>query len=155
MQPRDVVNGRFEIDRLAGHGGMGSVYRAVDRQTGAPVAVKVILGRGQELAERFGREAAVLAELQHPGIVRFVASGTTPAGEAYLVMEWIEGESLGDRLARGPHVPLGAPVGGDQRGGAGLSDLRADARLNLYLLDEAGTLRAFRLGTQLSVVAGA
>jgi serine/threonine-protein kinase len=101
MEPRDVVNGRFEIDRVAGRGGMGTVFRATDRQTGAAVAVKVILGRGPELAERFTREAAVLADLQHPGIVRFVASGSTPAGEAYLVMEWMEGESLSERLSRG------------------------------------------------------
>src|SRR5690348_4745047 len=102
MQPRDVVNGRFEIDRRAGHGGMGTVFRAKDRQTGATVAVKVILGHGPELAERFMREAAVLAELRHPGIVRFVASGETPDGEPYLVMEWLDGEGLDDRLARGP-----------------------------------------------------
>jgi serine/threonine protein kinase len=42
MKPQDLVNGRFEIDRLAGRGGMGSVLRATDRTTGGPVAVKVI-----------------------------------------------------------------------------------------------------------------
>jgi serine/threonine protein kinase len=101
MQPRDVVNGRFEIDRVAGAGGMGTVFLARDRQTGGPVAIKVILGHSRDLVERFVREATVLAELRHPGIVGFVASGATPDGEAYLVMDWLEGESLKDRLARG------------------------------------------------------
>src|SRR5580658_5759950 len=102
MGQRDVYNGRFEIERLAGAGGMGTVYRAIDRQTGGPVALKVInAGQSPEVAERFQRETALLAELRHPGIVRFVASGVTPDGQAYLVMEWLEGESLVGRLARG------------------------------------------------------
>ena len=102
MREREIINGRFEIERHAGAGGMGTVYRAIDRQTGAPVALKVLnAGHSPELAERFQREAALLAELRHPGIVRFVASGATPDGQAYLVMEWLEGEGLADRLARG------------------------------------------------------
>ena len=101
MQPHDLVNGRFEINRIAGSGGMGTVFHARDRRSGAPVAIKVILGNSRDLLERFVREGAVLAELRHPGIVGFVASGTTPEGEAYLVMDWLEGESLHDRLARG------------------------------------------------------
>ncbi len=102
MRERQIVNGRFEIKRRAGSGGMGTVFRAMDRQTGMPVAFKVInAGHSPELAERFQREAALLAELHHPGIVRFVASGATPDGQAYLVMDWLEGEGLADRLARG------------------------------------------------------
>jgi serine/threonine protein kinase len=102
MKARDVLHGRFEIERLAGHGGMGTVFRALDRQTGRPVAVKVILGGGAELVERFGREVDVLAGLSHPGIVRFVASGITEDEEPYLAMEWLEGEGLDERLSRGP-----------------------------------------------------
>src|SRR5262249_14650889 len=49
---------------------------------------------------RFAREASVLAELSHPGIVRYVAHGVTPAEELYLVMEWLEGEDLLSRLLR-------------------------------------------------------
>jgi serine/threonine-protein kinase len=101
VQPRDVVEGRFEIDRLAGAGGMGEVYRAVDRQTGAPVALKILHARNAESIERFAREAQLLAELSHPGIVRFIHSGTTRTGEGFLVMEWLDGEGLGDRLSRG------------------------------------------------------
>lgn len=56
---------------------------------------------GERDAARFAREAAVLAELSHPGIVRYVAHGLTPAHEHYIVMEWLDGETLHDRLRRG------------------------------------------------------
>jgi serine/threonine-protein kinase len=102
MQPGEIVAGRFEIDSLAGSGGMGAVYKARDRQTGLWVALKVLHGHGASHAERFAREAQLLSELRHPGIVRFVGSGATASGEGFIVMEWLEGESLSERLKRGP-----------------------------------------------------
>ncbi len=101
MRPGDVVVDRFEIERLAGMGGMGRVYRARDRLTGAPVALKVMIDAQSREAVRFAREALVLAELRHPGIVRYVTHGTSPAGEPFLAMEWIDGEDLAQLLARG------------------------------------------------------
>jgi tetratricopeptide (TPR) repeat protein len=96
----DVLADRFELGRLAGSGGMGDVYQGVDRRSGAQVAVKVLIeGRGGG-ETRFEREAQLLAELHHPGLVRYVADGTTPQGKPYLVMEWLEGEDLSRRLAR-------------------------------------------------------
>jgi serine/threonine protein kinase len=99
--PPVVIAGRFEIDRLAGSGGMGAVYRAWDRETGAVVALKVISAGGSGGAERFSREAQLLSSLDHAGIVRFVAQGATERGEPYLAMEWLEGKSLQERLAGG------------------------------------------------------
>ena len=93
---------RFELQRQIGAGGMATIYRALDRQTGDVVALKILHGRGSEHAERFGQEAELLAELSHPAVVRYVAHGSTPLGEHYLAMEWLEGETLDDRLARGP-----------------------------------------------------
>src|SRR5687767_10492004 len=93
-----VVAGRFEVIGLAGSGGMGSIYRAIDRETGDPVAIKVL--RDARGADRFGLEARVLAELSHPGIVRYVAHGQLPTGELFLVMEWLDGQDLGARLAQ-------------------------------------------------------
>jgi eukaryotic-like serine/threonine-protein kinase len=104
-EPGEVLVDRFEIERFAGSGGMGSVYRALDRVTGKPVAVKLVTGSDGE-NERFTREARVLAELADPAIVRYVAHGTTPAGQPFLAMEWLEGEDLAKRLAR-----TGLPVG--------------------------------------------
>jgi eukaryotic-like serine/threonine-protein kinase len=100
VDPGDVVADRFEVERLAGAGGMGAVYRAYDRHTGQPVAIKVLrLDRGSK-DERFAREARLLAELSHPRIVRYIAHGETRAGQPYLVMEWLEGEDLAQRLVR-------------------------------------------------------
>ena len=102
MRPGDVVAARFELTRLAATGGMGSVFRARDLLTGEDVALKTIRGCGDEQqAERFEREAALLAQLEHPAIVRYVAHGRCE-GQHYLVMEWLEGESLSARLWRGP-----------------------------------------------------
>jgi eukaryotic-like serine/threonine-protein kinase len=80
VQPGDVIAERFEVEALSGEGGMGALYRALDRQTGATVAMKCLLGAAQSPA-RFVREARALAELRHPAIVRYVAHGSTPAGE--------------------------------------------------------------------------
>ncbi|HEV8323183.1 MAG TPA: protein kinase, partial [Myxococcota bacterium] len=105
MGPGDVVVERFEIERLAGSGGMGSVWRAHDRLTGAPVALKVLHARGAQEVDRLGREARVLAGLSHPGIVAYVAHGRTAEGDLYLAMEWLEGEDLGERLVRAGLTP--------------------------------------------------
>jgi eukaryotic-like serine/threonine-protein kinase len=100
LELEHVFADRFVLERLAGTGGMGRVYRAIDRLTGMPVALKVLLD--PQGSERFNREARLLAELEHPGIVRHVAHGQSPDGEIYLAMEWIEGETLSARLKRTP-----------------------------------------------------
>src|SRR5437762_9810140 len=100
MQPGEVLAGRFELERLAGSGGMGEVYRARDLAFGSVVAFKVLLAGRPTDHHRFVREAEVLAELSHPGIVRYVAHGLLPSERPYLVMEWLEGESLAERLTR-------------------------------------------------------
>jgi tetratricopeptide (TPR) repeat protein len=101
MRSGDVVANRFEIEAIGGTGGMGIVYRARDLAAGGVVALKTLAGVGERDAARFAREAAVLAELSHPGIVRYVAHGFTAQHEHYIAMEWLEGETLHDRLQRG------------------------------------------------------
>ncbi|HET7718875.1 MAG TPA: protein kinase, partial [Acidimicrobiales bacterium] len=86
----------------SGTGGMGTVYRAADLLTGQDVALKVLHGKQGASTERFNQEAALLADLAHPAIVRYVDHGVTPSGEHYLAMEWLDGETLDARLARGP-----------------------------------------------------
>ncbi|WP_438015125.1 protein kinase [Sorangium sp. So ce315] len=100
--PQKVIGGRFEIERVAGSGGMGDVYLARDRQDGEPVALKLLRSTDAQLVARFQREARLLAELQHPAIARHVAHGVSEQGQHYLAMEWLEGEDLAARLARGP-----------------------------------------------------
>ena len=77
---------------------MGAVYRAVDRESGGPVAVKLLLGRSPTDVARFVREARVLSEIEDDAVVRYVAHGRDP--EPYLVMEWLDGCDLADHLAR-------------------------------------------------------
>jgi hypothetical protein len=96
----DLLDGRYEIERRIGAGGMSVVYRALDRQTGARVAVKVVREGDPHLVRRFDREAAMLARLDHPSIARYLGHGISPTGACYLVMEWIEGSTLSDRLDR-------------------------------------------------------
>ncbi|MEB2313672.1 MAG: protein kinase [Sorangiineae bacterium] len=96
MEPGDVVGERFVVEARAGSGGMGAVYRARDGDRA--VALKVMADDGSDA--RFGQEARVLAELDHPAIVRYLAHGRTCDGRPYLAMEWLDGEDLGARLAR-------------------------------------------------------
>ncbi|MDB4989171.1 MAG: hypothetical protein JWN04_4349 [Myxococcaceae bacterium] len=97
----DVLEERFQLELQAGSGGMGRVFRGLDRLSGARVAVKVMLERRSAWDQRFAREAETLASLQHPNIVRHIAHGMSRRGERYLVMEWLEGEDLAARLTRG------------------------------------------------------
>ncbi len=106
LAPGSLFANRFEIQRAAGRGGMGTVYRATDRYSGDTVALKLLntdggMGRHDEM-ERFAREAQLLSELRHPGIVAHVAHGQTPDGQRFLAMEWLEGQDLSARLMRGP-----------------------------------------------------
>jgi eukaryotic-like serine/threonine-protein kinase len=101
---------RFEVERQVGSGGMASVFRARDRHSGATVALKILHARSGEQTDRFEQEAQLLAELSHPAVVRYVAHGSTREGELYLAMEWLDGETLDERLARGP---LGIAAGVD------------------------------------------
>lgn len=104
--PREVSQ-RFVIERQAGSGGMGTVYKAQDRQTGLPVALKLLrAGNSAKDIARFHREAQVLSELRHPGIVAYVAHGFTEDETPYLAMEWLDGHELSRRLSEGP-LPLG------------------------------------------------
>ncbi|MFT3776271.1 MAG: protein kinase [Minicystis sp.] len=117
MRPGQVIGGRFELQRLAGSGGMGAVFQGLDRDTGQRVAVKVLHGSAPTGAARLSREARALAQFDHPAIVRHVADGLTPEHEPYLVMEWLDGEDLAALLARrrltvAETLALGARVAG-------------------------------------------
>jgi hypothetical protein len=99
LKQAELFADRFVLERMAGHGGMGAVYKALDRLTGSPVALKVMARDGHD-DDRFVQEARVLADLSHPSIVRYVGHGATQNGQRFLAMEWLEGEDLAERLAR-------------------------------------------------------
>jgi serine/threonine protein kinase/tetratricopeptide (TPR) repeat protein len=100
VKPGEVVGGRFEIEREAGSGGMAVVHKGRDRLLGSPVAIKLLSKQDPREAERFEREAAMLSRLSDPTIVSYVAHGRHE-GTPYVVMEWLEGETLARRLLRG------------------------------------------------------
>ena len=119
--------GRFRLEAEAGSGAAGTVYRAVDPNTDAHVALKLVRGVADLDAARFAREVAILGRIQHPGVVRFVDHGRTEEGHAYLVMEWLEGEDLRRRLARAP-ITLGECLALGQRVASALAAIH-DQRL--------------------------
>src|ERR1017187_6870318 len=92
--------GPYEILAPLGAGGMGEVYRARDSRLGRTVAVKVVLG---VYSERFEREARAISALNHPHICT-LHDGGSQDGVNYLVMELVDGETLADRLRKGPMV---------------------------------------------------
>jgi len=90
--------GPYRIQQEIGRGGMGAVYRAVraDDQFQMEVAIKVMRRRPgrPDLLQRFQTERQILATLEHPNIARMLDGGTTGAGEPYVVMEYVRGQSL-------------------------------------------------------------
>ena len=102
--------GPYEILAPLGAGGMGEVYRARDTRLGRDVAVKVLpehLSSNPDLRARFEREARTVSSLNHPHICTLHDIGRAPGGAGsgdidFLVMELVEGETLADRLAKGP-----------------------------------------------------
>src|SRR5579864_7456209 len=99
--------GPYEIQSALGAGGMGEVYRARDTRLERTVAVKILpapLSSSAELKARFEREARAVSSLNHPHICHLYDIGSQD-GTAYLVMEYLEGETLADRLRKGA-LPL-------------------------------------------------
>jgi len=106
LGPGTQLNGLFEIDEKIASGGMGEVFRGHEIMSGHPIAIKVVLSelaKDETIVGLFNKEARVLRDLNHPAIVRYMAFGTDPAiGRPYLVMEFLDGPSLSERLDQGP-----------------------------------------------------
>jgi serine/threonine-protein kinase len=95
--------GNYQIVRKLGEGGMGAVFEAVHTQIGRRAAIKVLhghLAENPEISARFLNEARATNIVQHPGMVAIVEFGQLPEGGAYIVMEYLEGETLTGRLRR-------------------------------------------------------
>jgi serine/threonine protein kinase len=96
--------GPYEIESPLGAGGMGEVYRARDTRLDRIVAVKILpvhLSENDLAKQRFDREARAISSLNHPNICTLYDVGHQD-GVDYLVMEFLEGETLADRLRKGP-----------------------------------------------------
>lgn len=95
-----LLNNRYRIVEILGQGGMGSVYRAVDENLGVEVAVKDNLFTTEEYARQFRREAIILATLRHPNLPRVTDHFVIEGQGQYLVMDYIDGEDLRQRMDR-------------------------------------------------------
>jgi eukaryotic-like serine/threonine-protein kinase len=111
-----ALDGRYELHAVLGEGAFGRVYRGLDRRLGRAVAVKVIKpwwAEDSAWVDRFEREARLLARVSDPGVVQIFDIGHADEGP-YYVAELVEGESLAERLLRGPLPPLEARAVGEQ-----------------------------------------
>ena len=106
LQP-DAMLGPYRIVSLLGEGGMGAVYRAKDTRLGRDVAIKILTAltlSDQERMQRFEQEARATGMLNHPNLLTIYDVGNEN-GTAYIVSELLEGETLRERLERGPLAP--------------------------------------------------
>jgi serine/threonine-protein kinase len=128
----DVLAGRYRVDAVLGAGGMATVYRATDLRLEREVAVKVLvpnLARDPSFAERFDREARLLASVNHPSIAEVfdVEPGDPEAGrEPFYVMELCEGGSLADRIEKSGSIPANELVPLILAVAGGLAELHAN-----------------------------
>ena len=103
MDVPQFIAGRFRIEREIGKGGMGTVYLATHLDLERPVAVKIIkaeFAADADVADRFLREARTMAKLRHPNAAMIFDAGNLPDGRHFIVMEFVEGETLSQALAR-------------------------------------------------------
>jgi formylglycine-generating enzyme required for sulfatase activity len=95
-----VLNNRYRIVKLLRQGGFGAVYRAWDTNLGGPCAVKENFDTSTEAQRQFAREASLLFNLRHPHLPKVSDQFSLPGQGQYLVMEYIEGEDLQQKLDR-------------------------------------------------------
>ncbi len=143
-----TLDGTYHLQRLVSEGGMGAVYEATHARLAGRYAIKVLLRSLADNADAqalFDREARITSLLQHPNVVQVIDHNTTEDGTAYLVMEYLSGESLAGRLARVGALPVPEVVDIVDQIAAGLTaahahgivhrDLKPD---NVYLVPIEG-----------------
>src|SRR4051794_4459330 len=107
----ELIGGHFRVDRELGHGGMATVYLCTDTRSGEHAAGKILHPELSSVVttERFFREIEFASELAHPRIPKVIESGKI-GDLPYYAMEFVEGESLRDRLKREPQLPIDEAV---------------------------------------------
>src|SRR5215472_6301639 len=107
-----TLNGRYRLEARIGSGGMSTVYRALDETLQRQVAVKLMnreVASDSDQLERFRREARAVAQLSHPHIVGVIDAGEDE-GRPYIVFEYVEGETLKERIRRVGRLPIAEAV---------------------------------------------
>src|SRR4051812_6845735 len=101
LEPGQILDGKYRVGRLIGEGGMGTVYEGDHSRIGRRVAIKVLhaqVAQMPEFVERFEREARASARIGSPHVCDVLDLGDLPNGDRYIVMEYLDGVSLEDRL---------------------------------------------------------
>ncbi len=146
--------GPYEVLEIVGKGGMATVYRGRRRETGQIVAIKVMepkFASNPVLVKRFEQEYAAAARLRHPNIIQ-VWDFAWEDGRPYLVMEFIDGENLGRRIARhGPlpeseAVPILLQVADGLHAAHQLQMIHRDVKTENVLLSKEGQAKLSDLG---------
>ncbi|MGH9551024.1 MAG: serine/threonine protein kinase, partial [Terriglobales bacterium] len=104
-----TIGGKYQVENMLGEGGMAVVYRATHLQMERTVVIKVMQGwllSNKNSGERFERECKITAKLNHPNIVNVYDVGMINDVQPYLVMEYIKGEALADRIGRQGAQPV-------------------------------------------------
>ncbi|HEY3817813.1 MAG TPA: serine/threonine-protein kinase [Polyangiaceae bacterium] len=105
----EVVAGKYRVDRVLGSGGMGIVVAATQLELDRPVAIKFLVAeaaKAPEIVARFGREARAVAKIQGEHVARVLDVGVLENGLPYMVMEYLDGADLAQRIAREGRLPL-------------------------------------------------
>src|SRR5262245_59195702 len=113
FRPGDVVAGKFRVERVLGAGGMGVVLAATHLQLDQLVALKFLLpsaAANKDIAARFAREARAAAKIRSEHVARVYDVGFLDGGEPYIVMEFLEGGDVGQRLEQHGRLPIALAV---------------------------------------------
>jgi serine/threonine-protein kinase len=153
LQPGQVLDGKYKIVRVIGEGGMGAVYEGENVRIRRRVAIKLLhagIAANTDMVQRFEREAQVAGTVGNDHILEILDLGALPAGERYMVMEYLDGVTLTERIkARGRLTPSeSVPIirqvlrGLAAAHGAGIvhRDLKPD---NIFILREKAGIRDF------------
>ena len=155
----ELIADRYELQELAGSGGMSSVYRAHDRLLERLVAIKVLheqYSKDPEYVERFRREAQAIARLSHPNIVTVIDRGEHE-GRQYIVFEHVAGENLKEAVQRLGPLPVGRALALAHQAARGLAFahqhgvVHRDVKPHNVLIDTEGTAKVTDFGIARSV----
>jgi eukaryotic-like serine/threonine-protein kinase len=149
---RDILNGQFQILQKIGSGGMGAVYKALQREMNRMVGVKILhpkLAGRKDLVSRFRREARAMSQLTHPNTVKVFLYGELEDGSLYIIMEFLEGKNLNQTVrGEGPFpMPRALPIliqacgALDEAHKAGI--IHRDLKPENIFLCQSGTLRDY------------
>ena len=157
-----VLSGRYRLESKLGSGGMSTVYLALDETLQRNVAAKVLhreMSDQPDQLERFRREARAVARISHPNVVSVIDAGNDEDGHPYIVFEYVDGETLKQRIDRYGRLPLDEAAAYAIEVGRGLQSahvahmVHRDVKPQNVLIDSEGRAKVTDFGIALSLEA--